>query len=90
MAENEGVEVDHWAGLRQPENMYWHPIRESYPPEPRERQLRSLRARLGWVTDELSRRKKGKSPTKRQKANLLRLRKLYRKHFEGGTARSRN
>ncbi len=85
----EDVEADHWAALLQPENLYGEACGETQP-EPRERSLRGLRARLGWVNDELNRRTKRKKPTKRQRKNLLMIRKIYKRQSPGGVVRSRN
>lgn len=86
VSDPDGMEVDPWDGLIQPDTALLETPAVGEHPVPRYQQLKELRVRLGWVADEMKRRKGEKKPTKRQVANLKKLQKVYSRYL--GRART--
>ncbi len=85
--ELEEIETDRWADLLQPDTEIQP---EPKKPEPRDLTLKSLRARLGWVTDEVRRRQKKEKATPRQRANLKRLMRAHKRQLGEGAVKMRS
>lgn len=58
-------------------------------PEPRDSTLKSLRSRLAWVSDEIRRKTNGTKATRRQRANVQKLKKAHRRTLGKGPLRMR-
>lgn len=89
MVDLEEMEVDPWAGLIQPDTVFSENPAEGGRPKPKRQVLKDLRTKLGWVVDELNRRKRKLQPTKRQSNNLRRLQRAYSRLLGRGRTLSR-